>query len=194
MQLAPPIVRRRATGPRSADAPRPVPPRGSSTMEWPAEPASAAAPERDGPEAPASTPLGVLILEDCPDDAELILGKLREAGFSPVWQRVETEADYLDRLGPGIDVVLAAYTLPRCDALRAWDHLQERALDVPFIVVGGAIGEEVAVECIKRGAADYLLRDRLDRLGQAVRRALEEKQVRQEKREAEAALRESETR
>ena len=139
-------------------------------------------------------PLRVLILEDRAADAELILHALRQAGFDPDWQRVETEADYLARLDPPPEVILADYTLPQFDAMRALRLLQERGLDIPFIVATGSISEEVAVECIKQGAADYLLKDRLARLGEAVRHALQEKRLRDEKQRAEEVLRESEER
>ncbi|MGH7966528.1 MAG: ATP-binding protein, partial [Candidatus Binatia bacterium] len=125
---------------------------------------------------------------------ELILYELRRSGFTPDWQRVETAADYLARLHEGLDTILADYTLPQFDALRALHLLQERGLDIPFIVVTGTISEEAAVECMKQGAADYLLKDRLSRLGPALTRALQEKKLRDEKRRAEAALRESEER
>jgi PAS domain S-box-containing protein len=139
-------------------------------------------------------PLRVLVLEDRAADAELVLYELRQAGFDPDWQRVETEPDYLAHLAPGFDIILADYTLPQFDALRALHLLQERGLDIPLIVVTGSINEEVAVECIKKGAADYLLKDRLARLGQVVTRALENKQLRIERKQAEEALRASEER
>jgi signal transduction histidine kinase len=136
-----------------------------------------------------STPLHVLILEDRAADAELMLRELRRAGFAPDWQRAETEADYRVHLRPELDVILADYSLPQFDALGALRVLQDSGFDVPFIVVTGTVGEESAVECMKLGAADYLLKDRLTRLGPAVARALQEKQLRDEKRQAEAALR-----
>jgi CheY-like chemotaxis protein len=135
-------------------------------------------------------PLRVLILEDRPEDAELVLYELRRAGFDPSHQRVETEADYLARLHEDLEVILADYSLPQFDALGALRLLQERGLDIPFIVVTTSLSEEVAVECMKQGAADYLLKDRLARLGLAVRRVLQEKKLREEKRRAEAALHE----
>jgi len=140
------------------------------------------------------TPLRLLILEDRADDAELMVHVLRRAGFDPDWERVETRADYLARLREDLDVILADYYLPRFNALHALRLLQEQGLDIPFIVVTGATGEEVAVECMKQGATDYLLKDRLARLGPAVVSALEEKRLRDEKRRAEEALRESEER
>ena len=138
-----------------------------------------------------STPLRVLILEDQPADAELTLHELRRADFEPEWARVETEQDYLAHLDPALDIILADYTLPQFDAARALRLLQDSGLDIPFIVVSGSVGEEVIVECMRRGAADYLLKDRLSRLGLAVRRALADRRLREEKQHAVRALQES---
>ncbi|MEE9144013.1 MAG: GAF domain-containing protein, partial [Candidatus Binatia bacterium] len=125
-------------------------------------------------------PLRFLILEDRLSDAELILSELRRTGFDPDWVRVETEQDYLTYLDSAPDIILADYHLPQFNASRALELLQERELDIPFIVVTGVLGDEVAVELMKRGAADYLLKDRLGRLGQGVMRALEQKKLRDE--------------
>ncbi|MEP0854807.1 EAL domain-containing protein [Trichocoleus sp. DQ-U1] len=133
-----------------------------------------------------SAPLQILLLEDSLADAELTLHELRLAGFKPDWQRVETEADYLAQLHPGIELILADYSLPQFNALRALQLLQERGLDIPFIVITGTVSEEVVVECMKQGAADYLLKDRLMRLGSAVAQALQAKQMRDQKRQSEA--------
>ncbi|TMA56214.1 MAG: response regulator, partial [Deltaproteobacteria bacterium] len=78
--------------------------------------------------------------------------------------------------------------LPQFDALRALQLLQEHGLDIPLIIVSGLISEEAAIECLKQGAADYLLKDRLARLGPALTHALQEKKLRDEKRQAEVAL------
>lgn len=137
------------------------------------------------------TPLKVLVLEDRPADAELVIHQLRRAEFTPEWTQVDTKENYLNALNPSLDIILADYSLPQFDALQALRLLQERDLDIPFILISGTIGEELAVECIKQGAIDYLLKDRLARLGQAVSSALEEKRLRTEKLQAEEALRES---
>jgi signal transduction histidine kinase len=142
----------------------------------------------------AATPLRLLILEDQQDDAELMLIELRRAGFEPLWERVETEQEYLARLSPELQLILADYRLPRFDAQRALQRLQARGLDIPFIVVTGAIDEETAVECLEQGAADYVLKDRSLRLGQAVRRALAARELRDRERQAGDALREIEQR
>jgi PAS domain S-box-containing protein len=120
--------------------------------------------------------------------------ELRQAGFDPVWRRVETEADYLAHLQTDLDVILADYSLPQFDALRALQLLRERHLDTPFIIVSGNIGEELAVSAMKQGAADYLLKDRLARLGPAVLRTLQEVAERRARQQAEVALRASEAR
>ncbi len=139
-----------------------------------------------------SQTLRVLLLEDCQDDARLILHELRHAGFEPTGDRVETEPEFIAQLGTAPDIILADYNLPQFDALRALDMVRQRGLDVPVIIVTGALGDEAAVECVKRGAADYLLKDRLARLGQAVTHALDQKQARDERRRTEEALHESE--
>ena len=149
----------------------------------------------DGRPAESSGPksLRVLILEDRPDDAELMVLELERAGFDLDWQRVETRSDYEASLNPDLDVILADYSLPQFNALQALILLQDQGLDVPFIVVTGSF-EDLAIDCMKQGASDYLIKDRLGRLGPAVRQALHAKQLRSEKRRVEQALRASERR
>lgn len=139
-----------------------------------------------------SNAIRVLILEDDPADAELMVEELREGGFDPVWQRVETEPDYLAGLASAPSIILADYNLPRFDAPRALRLLQARGLGIPFIVVSGAIGEETAVAIMRQGAEDYLLKDRMVRLAPAVAAALGKERLRQENRAAEEALRQAE--
>ena len=141
-----------------------------------------------------SDPLRVLIVEDNADDAELVLNQLRRAGFVPECQRVETAHDYVRSLDTEPDIILADASLPQFDGLRALDLLQQRDLDIPFLLVTGSIGEDLAVDAIKRGASDYLLKDRLARLGEAVRNALDRKRQRQESARATEAMRQSEER
>jgi diguanylate cyclase (GGDEF)-like protein/PAS domain S-box-containing protein len=121
--------------------------------------------------------LHVLIVEDNPADAALMVDGLRSSGFAPEVEVVASEAAYLDRLAEAPDVILCDYRLPGFDAMRALSLLQDRAPDVPFIIVSGSIGDELAVSSIRQGASDYLLKDRLARLGQAVLQALERKGV-----------------
>ncbi len=135
----------------------------------------------------------VLVLEDRASDAELMIHELRAVGIDPRWKWVVGREDFLRQLNPGIDLILADFSLPRWDALGALQTLEERGLDIPFIVVTGSL-EENAIECMKQGADDYILKDRMGRLGHAAIHALEEKRLRLEKRQTEAALRESEER
>ena len=139
-------------------------------------------------------PLHVLILEDNLSDAELMLHELQRAGYDPQWQRVDDEPGFLAALEALPDLILADYRLPQFDGLRALQRVKERQLDIPFIIVSGTIGEEMAVEAMKQGAVDYLLKDRLARLPKAVEQAMEQKRLRVQNRQAEAALRESEAR
>ncbi len=139
-----------------------------------------------------SIPLHVLILEDHETDAELMVHELCQAGYEPDWCRVDSEQDYLDGLSSTLDVILADYTLPQFDAMRALNLLKSQGMEIPFIVVTGTVGEEVVAECMRQGATDYLLKDRLGRLGSAVERALQEKLLNDEKRRAVNALRENE--
>jgi len=117
--------------------------------------------------------LRALVLEDHLADFEILEHELAQAGFVHECLRVQTESEYLAHLAPGIDVILSDYSLPGWNALRALELYRASRLDIPFIVVSGTIDEGVAVECMKRGAADYLLKDRLGRLGPAIVRAIE---------------------
>jgi PAS domain S-box-containing protein len=130
----------------------------------------------------------VLIVEDRHDDAEIMLLALEADNFDVAWQRVETAEDYLKHLSPEVDVVLADYTLPQFGASAALGLLKDSDLDIPFIVVTGTVSEELAVSCMKQGAADYLLKDRLSRLGEAVRQAIKQRDLRRVQRTAEQAL------
>ena len=89
--------------------------------------------------------LNVLILEDRANDAELMLRELGQGGFETEWVRVETEQDYIASLNKDVDVILADYSLPQFDALRALYLLHDSGLDIPFIIVTGSIGEEMGV-------------------------------------------------
>jgi len=140
----------------------------------------------------SSISLRVLVLEDRPVDAELILYEMKRAGYLCASQRVDTQEEYLNAIAANPDIILADYSLPQFTAMQALKLLQERGYDIPFIVVTGTISEEAAVETMKQGAADYLLKDRLGRLGQAVERALQQRALRDQKRQADEALRLSE--
>jgi two-component system cell cycle sensor histidine kinase/response regulator CckA len=127
----------------------------------------------------------ILIVEDNPSDVELVVRELYRAGFDPHWLRVETEADYLANLSPDLDLILSDYAMPQFSGLRALELLKERGVEIPFILVSGTIGEETAAAAIRQGAADYLLKDRIGRLGPAVHRAMQEVEERAEHRRLE---------
>ena len=133
-------------------------------------------------------PLRLLILEDRPEDAELALRELRRAGFDPSWRRVDDEAGFKANLDPELDLVLADYHQPQFDALRALKLMQDAGLEIPFVIVSGAVGDDLAVAAVRQGAMDYVLKDRLGRLGTAVKNAIEQSELRRRQRLAQAAL------
>jgi PAS domain S-box-containing protein/putative nucleotidyltransferase with HDIG domain len=142
----------------------------------------------------SSTRLKILFLEDNPLDVELAIVALRQGGIEFEYTTVDTRQAFLDSLDDSYDIILADYTLPQYNAIEALKDLKERDLDIPVVIITGTISEEVAVECIKQGAADYLLKDRLARLGAAINQVLEEKRLRLEKTKAEQELIASEER
>src|SRR4051812_45939042 len=132
------------------------------------------------------------MVEDDATDAELIKHALRKDGFVFTNERVETSEDYLealDREGP--DVILSDYALPSFDGYTALSIAQKKCPDVPFIFVTGTMGEEVAIETLKNGATDYVLKLRLARLAPAVTRALRESHERADRKRAVEQLRQS---
>src|SRR5437899_12014828 len=106
-------------------------------------------------------PLRLLILEDRPEDAELALRELRRAGFDPSWRRVDDEAGFKANLNPELDLIIADYHQPDFDALRALKLMQEAGLEIPFIIVSGAIGEDLAVSVGRLGGLDYVIKGRV---------------------------------
>jgi two-component system, cell cycle sensor histidine kinase and response regulator CckA len=139
--------------------------------------------------------LRILYAEDNPHDARLSLRQLIQAGFEPVADVVGTAEEFTESLrSTQYDLVLADYRIPGWSGISALEVLQQQQKELPFILVTGTLGEERAVECIKKGAADFILKDQLSRLPVAVRKALEERALREEKARAEAALRDSERR
>jgi len=133
-------------------------------------------------------PIQILIVEDSADDAELIVSNLVNHGFAPQAERVETEAAYRAGLDAAPDVILADYRLPHFSGLRALEILTERQLDIPFIAVSGSIGDEKSAQLIMLGASDFLLKDRMARLGPAVTQALALKRARAEQRAQEQKI------
>jgi signal transduction histidine kinase len=138
-------------------------------------------------------PLRVLSLEDDPLDADLIQETLEAAGIECQVTRIETEAELIGSLQHGgVDLILADYTLPGFDGLSALKITRQSWPDLPFIFVSGTLGEDVAIEALKIGATDYVLKTRLSRLVPSVHRALRESTERAERKRAEEALRRSE--
>src|ERR1700758_596635 len=144
-------------------------------------------------EKAAKPPLRVLYLEDDPRDAELVHETLAADGVESEIIRVETEADFIAALKQGgFDLVLADYTLPSFDGLSALEIVQKDWPEVPLIFVSGTLGEELAIEALKRGATDYVFKTRLSRIVPSVQRALREAGEGLPRRPAEEALRRSE--
>jgi signal transduction histidine kinase len=133
-----------------------------------------------------ATMLNILIVEDSADDTDLLVIELRRAGYDLKWKRVETEENFRANLNAKLDVIFADFTLPKFSTARALELLLESKMDIPFIIVSGTIGEERAVESMKAGATDYVLKDRPMRLGLAVKHALREVQERAEHKRIEA--------
>jgi signal transduction histidine kinase len=134
-----------------------------------------------------STALRVLIVEDSPDDAALVLRELRRGGYEPVSERVETAGGMSTALERAEwDVILCDYTMPHFSALQALETLKSKQLDVPFIIISGTIGEETAVNAMKAGAQDYIIKGRLARLVPALEREIREAHSRLERKLAEA--------
>ncbi len=131
----------------------------------------------------------LLLLEDSESDGELLLMEMRGAGFEPEWTRVADRAGYLDQLIPDLDLILADYNLPQFNGRDALHLLNQTGYDIPFIIVSGAIEEEIAIACMREGAEDYLFKNRLARLGASVTRALQRRAEREKLRRMEEALR-----
>ena len=140
-------------------------------------------------------PLRVLILEDDPRDVELCIQELKKAGFELQADAVDTEENFVSKLQScDYHLILSDFRMPTWSGVEAFRVLKLSGKDIPFILVTGTLGEEAAVDLIKEGVADYILKDRLVRLPSAVRRALQEQTTRDERERAIQSLRESEER
>lgn len=141
-----------------------------------------------------TTPLRVLVVEDSADDTALLLRELRRGGYEPYSEQVETPEAMRQALVDGgrWDVVIADHEMPGFSAPAALGILQEKDLDLPFIIVSGRIGEEMAVEAMRAGAHDYVMKGNLARLCPAIERELKEAEGRRQRRWSEAALEQSE--
>lgn len=131
----------------------------------------------------------LLLVEDSDDDALLLCGELRRGGLEVSCHRVETEAELLQSLAAQAwDIIISDYSLPKFSGPRALSICRQSYPELPFLIVSGAIGEETAVEVMRAGADDYLLKGRLQRLPSAVKRALGEAATRKAKEKAEREL------
>jgi len=142
----------------------------------------------------AMTPLRVLILEHSRTDLELILVHLREAGLQFDYTLAESREQFVRALHQEkFDAVLADCGVPNWTGREALQELRDSGRDVPFLLMTGTLGEEAAVECIKQGVTDYIVKDRMARLPLALRRAIDEKTLREQARQAQEALAVSQT-
>lgn len=138
-------------------------------------------------------PLRILSLEDSELDYQLMLGRLEKDGFEVESQRVDQEQAFRSALGSGsYDIILADYVLPSFNGVQALAIAAELAPQTPFIFVSGTLGEELAVQMLREGATDYIVKQRLEPLGRAIERAIGEQRERSLRREAELAVRERE--
>ncbi len=127
-------------------------------------------------------------MEDDPYDAELIQSVVRRSGVDAGWTRVDNEPDFIAALAKSYDAVITDFKMPSFSALRVLEILEGRRADLPALVVTGALDDELAADCIKRGASDYLLKDRLARLGDALQAAVSRHRAGREKRQADERL------
>ncbi|MGB9716443.1 MAG: response regulator [Thermodesulfovibrionales bacterium] len=133
--------------------------------------------------------LRILILEDVPADAELVENELRRAGIEFTSKVVKKREDFLKELNDfEPHIILSDYNVPSFDGPHALEIVKEKCPEIPFIFVSGAIGEELAIETLKMGATDYVLKDKLQRLVPSVNRALREVEERSARRQAEEEL------
>ena len=138
--------------------------------------------------------LRLLIVEDSEDDTELLVTELERSGYNLTYQQVDTASAMNAALAQTWDIVIADYTMPNFSAPVALSLLKEKALDLPFIIVSGSIGEDTAVAAMKAGAHDYVMKGKLARLAPAVERELREASERRKRREAEQAVRQNQER
>ncbi len=135
--------------------------------------------------------LKILILEDDPRDVELIRRELTRAGVDFISKVTIDKETFIKELGSfEPDIVLSDFSMPQLDAMTALDIVKSRVSEIPLIVVTGAISEETAVECMLEGAADYVLKSHLAKLGPAVQRTMDRKREHDERLGAEEELKE----
>ena len=119
--------------------------------------------------------LRVLVVEDSADDAELVVRLIKKGGYSVYHERVDTAQQMRDALKNNVwDIIISDYKMPGFSGIKALGILNECGLDIPFILVSGTIGEELAIEAMRKGANDYLMKDNLSRLVPAIEREIKE--------------------
>ncbi len=136
----------------------------------------------------------ILFAEDDENDVTIAVARLRDQGFEPTIKRVETAEEFKSALNEEWDCIISDYKMPTFTGEEALAIAKASGSLIPFILVSGTIGEEVAVDMMKQGASDYLLKDKLGRLGAAITRAMDERQLQLQHSEAQERLRESERR
>jgi two-component system, cell cycle sensor histidine kinase and response regulator CckA len=143
-----------------------------------------------------TTPLKILIVEDSPADCKLVLQELKRSGMEDIeWERVDTAQVMRDALiNKTWDLIISDWSMPKFSATEALRLLRETGVDIPFIIVSGTVGEELAVEAMRAGARDYVLKDKLKRLPAVIDREVREAKGRESRRRAEASLLKSENR
>ncbi len=133
--------------------------------------------------------LHILLVEDSEDDSLLLLRELHKHGYEPLIERVETDTQLERAVNTGNwDIIISDYVMPSFSGLDALRTMKQSGLDLPFIILSGKIGEETAVDLMKAGAHDYIEKGNMARLAPAIERELQEAEMRQKRREAEATL------
>jgi two-component system, cell cycle sensor histidine kinase and response regulator CckA len=135
-------------------------------------------------------PLRVLVIEDSEDDTLLLVRTLRKAGYAPAYKRIETATAMVEAVErQGWDLIISDHSMPHFSAVKALEILKQKNVDVPLIIVSGTIGEDSAVEAMRHGAADYIMKGNAGRLIPAIERELREARNREAKRRSETAFR-----
>jgi len=136
-----------------------------------------------------TTPLQVLLIEDSADDAELLIRALRKGGYDPHYERVDTAPAMIAAIARrNWDIIIADHSMPKFNATAALQVLKENRPDIPFIIVSGSIGEDIAVAAMKKGAQDYLMKGNLTRLCAVVDREVKEAEERRQRKRAEETV------
>src|SRR4051812_18685447 len=134
-------------------------------------------------------PLRILHLEDDPDFVTLVSAMLKEEGLPAEMISTQNFKEFISALsGSAFDIILADYSLPTCNGLQALQVARDKSPDTPFVLISGTIGEQAAIECLRCGATDYVLKHKLERLAPTVRRAVQEAKERAKRKHAETEL------